>query len=63
MILVSNHIFGHEESEFLFCGAENPKNFKMAAFSSNKINFRGSFATTFAAVAEWGCVGDVVPVF
>ena len=63
MILVSNHIFGYEKSEFLFCGIENPKIFTIAAFSSNKITSRGSFATTFAAVAEWGCVGDVVPVF
>ena len=35
----------------------------MAAFSSIKITFRSSFATTFAPFAEYGCVVDVVPVF
>ena len=56
MMFVSNHIvFGYEESEILVRETKNPRwrpFIKMAAFSRNKNTFRGSFATTFAAVAE-----------
>ena len=68
---VKSYIFGYEESEFSFCETEYPRwrqFFKMAAFPTVKITFRSSFATTFAAVAEYlttdmCCVVDVVPVF